>query len=314
MPRRERQVKDLSIVVPVVTPCTPSGQLDVDGLKAVCRDMVSAGCSSIFAVGSSGRGPWFSRDDRARICHTVADQIDCDVLVLAGCMASGLPQMLENAYAMADAGAQMAVVTAPGYFRYSQKEIETVFLKFADASPLPVVVYDIPDLVGIELDEKMIIRLAHHENIVAFKDSTADFGRFKKLLRGLNDLSDFRVLQGKEKYLADSLLEGASGFVVSLVQIHPRPFVALYQAVRSGRMELAHTIQAEINKVVGLLEESFGQRPETSTLFHFLNWSLRHRGVCDNILLDHDGDCPPWLAENARKAFEICEAAISKQV
>jgi 4-hydroxy-tetrahydrodipicolinate synthase len=221
--------------------------------------------------------------------------------------------MLENVYAMADAGAQMAVVTAPGYFRYNQREIETIFLKFADASPLPVIVYDIPDLVGIKLDGDMIIRLAGHGNIVGFKDSTADFDRFKKLLTGIGDIYEFCVLQGKERFLADSLIEGASGFVVSLLQIDPRPFVALNKAVCSGKTELAHRIQAEINKVVVLVEESFEQRPETSTLFHFLNWSLRHRGVCDNILLDHDGDCPPWLAECARKAFEICEAASSIQ-
>ncbi len=165
--------------------------------------------------------------------------------------------MLENAYAMADAGAQMAVVTAPGYFRYSQKEIETVFLKFADAGPLPVIIYDIPDLVGIKLDEEMIIRLAHHGNIVGFKDATADFDRFKKLLTGSSDLSDFRVFQGKERFLADSLLAGASGFVVSLVQIDPHPFVALHRADRSGNTELTRRIQSEISKVTGLVEESF---------------------------------------------------------
>ena len=307
-------MKDLSILVPIVTPCTPSGELDLEGLRSVCHDMVSAGCSSIFVAGSSGRGPWFSRDDRARICRAVAAQPDYDVPVLAGCMASGLPQMLENAYAMADAGAQMAVVTAPGYFRYNQQEIETILLKFADASPLPVVVYDIPDLVGTKLDGDMIIRLAQHGNIVGFKDSTADIDRFKKLVTGLSDLPDFWVLQGKERFLADSLVEGASGFVVSLVQIDPRPFVALYRAVRSGDLKLAQRIQTEISKVMDLLEESFRRRPETSTLFHFLNWSVRQRGLCENILIDHDGDCPPWLSDNARQAFEICEAAASIQV
>ena len=300
-------------MVPIATPCTPSGELDLDGLKAICQDMVGAGCNSVFVAGSSGRGPWFSRDDRARICRTVADQINDNVSLPAGCMATGLPQMLENAYAMADAGAQMAVVTAPGYFRYNPREIETIFLKFADASPLPVIVYDIPDLVGTKLDADMIIRLAGHGNIVGFKDSTADFDRFKKLLTGLGDMHGFCMLQGKERFLADSLIEDASGFVVSLLQIDPRPFVTLSKAICSGKTELANRIQAEINKVVVLLEESFKRRRETSTLFHFLNWSLRHRGICDNILLAHDGECPTWLADNARKSFEICKAASAQR-
>jgi 4-hydroxy-tetrahydrodipicolinate synthase len=283
----------------------------LDGLKALCQDMLDAGCSGLFVAGSSGRGPWFSRHDRVRICRTLADQVGAGVPLLAGCMASGLPQMLENAHAMADAGAQMAVVTVPGYFNYSQQEIEIVFSKFADSSPVPVVVYDIPDLTRTKLDADLLIRLAHHGNVVGFKDSTADYAHFQELLDGLSDLPDTSLLQGKEKFLAASLLAGASGFVVSMVQMDPRPFVALSRAAHAGKRDLAQRIQTEITKLMDIFQASFGRRPETSTLFHLLNWALRHRGVCDNILLDHEGDCPPWLADNARQAIEICDVAAS---
>ncbi len=304
-------MKDLGIVVPIVTPCTLGGELDLDGLKAVCHDMMSAGCGGIFVAGSSGRGPWFSRKERATICRTVADQIGGDDSLAAGCMASGLPDMLENARAMADAGAHIAVVTAPGYFDYSQKEVETILLKFADASPLPVMLYDIPEFAGLKLDGDVILRLARHGNIIGFKDSSGDFDRFKSMIPAMSDLPNFYLFQGKERVLADSLFLGASGFVVSMVHVDPRPFVALHQAVRSGKMELAQHLQAEMNRVMDLVEESLEQRPETSTFFHFLNRVLRQRGVCDNILLHHDGDCPPWVADIARKASEICQAMSS---
>jgi len=219
--------------------------------------------------------------------------------------------MLENAHAMADAGAHMAVVTAPGYFRYNNQEIESIFLKFADESPIPVVVYDIPDLVGLKLDGDMVVRLAHHDNVVGFKDSSSDFERFKHVLTRLDGLPNFQVLQGKERLLFDSLMAGASGFVISLLQIDPRPFVLLSQVTRSGEIERARRIQAEISKVMDILGESFKRRPETSTLFHFLNWSLRQRGVCDNILLEHEQDCPQWLIDDARQVFEVCNAASS---
>ena len=74
-------------------------------LKAVCQDMVAAGCHSIFVSGSTGRGPWFSRQNRAKICRAVAVEIGPDIPLLAGCMASGLSQILENAHIAADAGA-----------------------------------------------------------------------------------------------------------------------------------------------------------------------------------------------------------------
>ena len=302
-------MKDCGIVVPVVTPCSKRGEPDLDGLRSVCRHMLDAGCCHIFVGGSTGRGPWFSRENRMAVCRAAADVTGGEHLLLAGCMASGLPQMLENAHAMADAGAQMAVVTAPGYFSYTQDELKAIFLEFADASPLPVVVYDIPDLARTKLDVDMAVELAHHGNVVGFKDSTADYPHFDGLLAGVADVPDFLLLQGKERYLANSLAAGASGFVISMVQINPDPFVRLYRAVQSGQFDLARRIQIQISRMMDVVEGMFKSRPESSTFFHFLNWTLRNRGVCENLLLTHEGECPRWLADEAHRALEICDAA-----
>ena len=302
-------MKKLGILVPLVTPCTRTGAIDEAGLRGVCRDVLGAGCHSVFVAGSTGRGPWFARQDRVRICRTVADEVGKDVLVFAGCMAPGLTDMVENAQALAAAGAQIAVITAPGYFNYSQEEVETIFRQFADRSPLPVMIYDIPVFAGMKLDLGVTSRLATHGNIVGFKDSSSDIGRFAQMARLLEGGRDFYLLQGKEHLLADALRIGASGFVVSLVQIDPHPFVALYRAAEAGDPDRAEAIQSKITELLGVVESSFARRPETSTLFHLLNWALRARGVCDNILLDHEGACPGWLADNACQALEILQEA-----
>lgn len=67
-------MKPLGVIVPLVTPCTLDGQVDVSGLQAVCDDMMHAGCHGIFVNGTTGRGPWFSREKRVQICSTVADR------------------------------------------------------------------------------------------------------------------------------------------------------------------------------------------------------------------------------------------------
>jgi len=304
-------MKELGIVVPMVTPCTRTGELDLDGFRAVCHHVLSAGCHSIFVGGSSGRGPWFSRRDRARVCRAAADFIGADTPLLAGCMAPGLTDMVENAQAMVDAGAQIAVVTAPGYFDYNQPEIETILMRFADASPLPVMVYDIPVYAKVKLDWEMVQRLARHGKIIGFKDSTADFSRFKSPIRLLDEIPDFQLLQGKERFLVDSLLAGAKGFVVSMVQVDVRPYVALYEATRSGDLELAWRLQAKIRQAMDLFDQMFEGRSESSIFFHFLNWSLRHQQICDNILLAHEGDCPSWIADVGKQTVEIYDMAAS---
>jgi 4-hydroxy-tetrahydrodipicolinate synthase len=302
-------MKELGVVVPIVTPCTKSGEIDAEGLTSVCRYMIEAGCHALFVGGSTGRGPWLSRAARAKACAVVAGAIGSKVPLLAGCMASGLSDMMENARLMAEAGAQIAVLTAPGYFNYSQQEVERIFLQFADASPLPVMIYDIPAFVGMKLDTEMVNRLARHPRVIGFKDSSGDLGRFRELLAALRDREGFYLLQGKEHLLAESLLAGASGFVVSLLHVDPRPFVALYTAARAGNEDLARPPQKCATEILAVLNSSVARRPETSTLFHFLNQTLHAHGVCHNILLEHEGECPAWLAENARQALTIAESA-----
>jgi len=299
-------VKTLGLLLPIVTPCDARGEVDVEGLKALCAHFNAAGCHSFFAAGSTGRGPWFSRAQRETICRTVAECRRPGAPVFAGCMASGLPDMLDNARAMAGAGADIAVLTAPGYFQYGQAEIEAIFLRFADASPLPVMIYDIPAFAGTALDMEMVRRLAAHPRIVGFKDSSGELDRFRRLAAALANGDGFYLLQGKEHLLADALAAGASGFVVSLMHVDAALFARLYAAARQGDAPRAGAIQQKVTALMEVLLGCFRRRPETSTMFHFFNHILRKKGVCGNILLAHEGETPKWLAREAERGLHIC--------
>ncbi|PWB50459.1 MAG: hypothetical protein C3F13_16030 [Anaerolineales bacterium] len=303
-------MKDLGPIVPIVTPCQRSGEIDLEGFKAVCKEMLLAGCKGIFVGGSTGRGPWFSLEDRVRLCRAAVDCIGKDILLLGGCTALGLPEMIESARMMADAGARAAVATVPGYFRYDQDEIESIFLKFADASPIPVVIYDIPEFTNSQITNTLLLKLANHSNILGLKDSSADLPRFELLLEALHGRPDFALLQGKEKLITESLRRGASGFIVSVIHLAPETFVGLYRAIRSGQEEKANSIQAGVDRMMDLVFECLHDRPESSTLFHLLDVALRQRGTCENILLDHDGEAPAWLIEKAHRAVEMCNTAL----
>ncbi len=302
-------MKDFGPLVPIVTPCAPTGEPDLAGVQSVCTEMIAAGCRGIFVAGSTGRGPWFTRGDRARVCRAAAEVCESTTPLIAGVSGSGLPDMLENARAMADAGAQIAVATVPGYYKYSVSEIEAIYLGFADASPLPVMVYDIPEFTHTKLDEGLVLRLGRHGNVAAFKDSSADNERFHGLVKALADRPDFLLFQGKENLLLESLQLGASGFIVSLIHLAPAAFVGLYQAARAGNIGLAGEIQARIDAALVLIRGAIDQRPESSTLFYMLNQALRQRGVCENLLLSHENDPPTWLADVAQRAIDECVAA-----
>ena len=301
-------MKDLGPVVPIVTPCLRDGSPDLSGFRAVCDEMLDAGCTGVFVAGTTGRGPWFSLRDRSRLCREAADRTRGKAALFAGCTASGLPGMLESAHEMADSGAQYCVATVPGYFHYNQTEIETIYLRFADACPRPVIIYDIPEFTNVKLGGGMLLRLARHGNVAGFKDSSADFGRFEELADSLRSFPGFYLMQGKENLLADSLRIGGSGFIVSLLHLDPRPFVAVYRLTRAGDLAGAKRVQAGITKVIDVVRQAIERRPESSTLFHLLNYALQARGVCGNILLEHDGEAPDWVMESSRHAIELCKS------
>jgi len=300
-------MKELGVLVPIVTPCDKSGTPDADGMGGVCKYMMDAGCDAIFVCGSTGRGPWFSIKQRAAICSSVKQFIGPDVPLFAGCMASGLADMVDNAKALADAGATTAVITAPGYFAYSQQEVEHIFMQFADRCRLPVIIYDIPVFAGMKLDVGTVERLAKHPNVIGFKDSSGDIAKFKELIAALPKDSSYYTLQGKEHLLTESLYAGASGFVVSLLHVDPEVFVGLKQAVKSGDRARADKLQAAITEVMNIITNTFGKRAETSTMFHFFDQILKAKGVCRNMVLEHEGDCPQWLADEAMRAVRVCD-------
>jgi len=296
------------IIVPIVTPCTATGEPDGSALRVVIEDLRIAGCEGFFVGSSTGRGPWFTLNQREEICRIARDDLGDSVTIAAGCMASGLPVMLENARAMKDSGADIAVITAPAYYDYSLSELERLFLTFADRSPLPVMLYDIPGFARTTLDRDMILRLARHERIIGLKDSSGEAERFfrglEKLEKSLGGTTFFQY-QGKERYIAESLARGAAGFVVSMIHTNPVLFTRLYESARSGDLETASRLQTRINRIMDIVESSFAKRPETSTLFHLLEQTLHLRGIDVGIVLDHEGLCPQRIEEAAGSIYSI---------
>ncbi len=305
-------MKDFGVLVPIVTPCSPDGKIDIPGVKSVCREMIETGNDGIFVMGSTGRGAYFAMKDRARACQAAAEEISGKIPLFAGCMADGLNDMLMHANALKNSGANYAVVTAPGYFPYLNEEIASILMKFADKSPIPVLIYDVPVYTKTKLDEKTIEKFFRHENIIGMKDSTADFARFSHLLEILTPFSEKFLFQGKEQFLAKSLLSGGSGIVSSFSIFSPRLFVELVAAVRNKNNARVQSLQSGIQRLYDLAVDSLQKRPAISTLFHMLNYSLRQREICENILLEHEGETPDWLIEKAKEAVEICEETLAQ--
>ena len=305
----QKQMNYLGVIVPVATPCTRAGDLDEAGLRALCDAMVAAGSGGIFVMGSTGRGPWFSRSVRARAVAVAREALPGEIPVFAGCMANGIQEMLEHIRAAEAAGAAFAVVTAPSYFSYLDSEVESILVTVADRSPLPILLYDVPVYTGMQLAVASLVRLLSHENVVGMKDSTADGERLHLLLAAIRDIRGIWFFQGKEHLLAESILSGASGIITTFSHFGPDAYVRLCEAARQGDRERAERIQRHVSSLYDLVTECLARRPAISTLYHMVNLALNGRGLCQNILLEHEGECPEWLNARTDEALAISAAA-----
>jgi 4-hydroxy-tetrahydrodipicolinate synthase len=293
-------------MVPVPTPCSVAGVLHLENLNRLCHDFRDQGCDSLFVLSSTGRGPWFGADERDQIARAAVDAVGKDVPVFVGCQATGMEPMLELARRAEEQGAAGVVVTAPAYFTYSGDELKRIFLTFADRSPLPVLLYDVPMYTQSRFAEEAIFELARHGRILGLKDTSGDQERFARLATRLIDMPDFYLLQGNEQHLMASLDAGGDGVVSTFCALTPEIFVRMHQAWKSGDRPAALRQEARIRQMYELVVECRARRPAISTLFFLVNRVLERRYGSMNILLEHEGDIPADLDEPARRFVELC--------
>lgn len=245
------------VIVPMITPLTAEREIDEPAIGRLVAHLLAGGVAGIFALGSSGEGPWLTATQRRQVVEATARAGGGRVPVLAGVLAPGAGGAIEDAQAAAAAGADAVVVTTPYYFAADEatqlRHIEAV----AAASALPVVLYNIPQMTHCPLDPAAVQRLAALPNIPAIKDSAGDWATFERFLAVRGAYPRFRVLQGAEPQAARALLAGADGIVPGLGNLVPDRFARMVTCARSGDGAGALALQAEVDTLWELHQQGF---------------------------------------------------------
>jgi 4-hydroxy-tetrahydrodipicolinate synthase len=261
-----------------VTAVDRRGEIDVEGTLRVANWLVAKGVDGIFVAGTTGRFADFPPEQSAILCQALAKAKAESTTVYGGICDSGVGRMLANAGRMKDAGAQVVVATGPYYLSRLQEERENDMLRLATYSPLPLMVYDIPEFVGYTFRPEWIAQMADHENVIGYKDSSDDIVHHREVLDRTRG-KEFSVLIGKELLLADAFQAGASGLVVSLIHADPEPFVSLAAEAARRNWDGAKLCQERVREVVREFRVCYDQRPVFSTLLQYLERKLNERGL-----------------------------------
>ena len=221
------------IIPPVVTPLLQHDQLDVAAVERIAEHLISGGVSGLFVLGTTGEGPSLSYQIRYEMVERTCEAVNHRVPVLVGITDSCLVESLQLAEHAARSGATTVVAAAPFYYAVTQTELIDWFRAIADQSPLPLLLYNMPGCVGINLDLETVRELSTHPNIIGVKDSSGDLAYFERLCREFVS-SNFTVFMGPEELIPQAVAAGADGGVCGGANLLPSVYVNLFNAAKTN--------------------------------------------------------------------------------
>src|SRR3954452_15908241 len=197
------------LLTAMVTPFTKSGALDVDGAAALASWLVDNGNDGLVISGTTGESPTTTDDEKDRLLRAAVDAVGDRASLVAGVGTNDTAHSVELAKDAEKAGATALLAVAPYYNKPPQEGLLAHFRAIADATALPVMLYDIPGRSGIEIATDTLLRLAEHPRIVAVKDAKGDF-RGTATVRARSDLAYY---SGEDILTLPLLSLGAVGVV-----------------------------------------------------------------------------------------------------
>jgi len=241
------------IIPPLITPLSEDYSLDRAGLELLVEHVLSGGVHGLFILGTTGEGPSLSYDLRRELIAATVKQVGGRVPVLVGVTDTSLKESIRLARYSADCGASAVVASAPYYYHISQSELLDYIKLLVSSLPLPLMLYNIPQLTKVDFDLETVRQTLAWEKVIGIKDSSGDLEKAKQFAKVIADRPDFTLLIGPEQILADTLRAGAMGGVCGGANLFPRLLVDLYDAHLRGDDSSVCGHQEDVLQIVQLL-------------------------------------------------------------
>jgi 4-hydroxy-tetrahydrodipicolinate synthase len=230
----------------MVTPFDDAGALDLDAAQRVATHLVDQGCDGLVTSGTTGESPTTSPDEQDNLLRAVLAAVGDRARVVAGVGTNDTAHTIELARTAERSGAHAVLVVTPYYNKPPQDGLVAHFTAVADATGLPVMLYDIPGRTATPIRPDTLGRLAEHPRILAVKDAKGD------LFEGSQVMAE----TGLAYYSGDDLLNlpwlavGATGVVSVVAHLVADRYAAMLRAVDAGNLELARKLHVELLPIV----------------------------------------------------------------
>lgn len=221
------------VYCPTITITDENGNIDYEKWGQHLDHLIDAGISGILVFGSIGEFYAFSLEEKKKAVDFAARQVARRVPLYVGVGDTKIERVIEFAQYCEKLDVSGIVVISPYYFGPSALAAETFFTQVAQATQLPVVLYNFPDRTGSDLSPELVAKLAKEcPNIVAVKDTVDTISHTRAMIS--QTPSDFDVFSGFDEYYLVNRISGGSGIISGLTNVEPETFVALHRAYEAG--------------------------------------------------------------------------------
>lgn len=238
--------------IALVTPFTQDGQVDYKSLKRLVEYQIDNGADFLCILATTGETPCLTQDEKDKITQLVKDVNHGRLPILKGCGGNNTAAVIEELHTADWSGIDGILSVCPYYNKPSQEGLYQHFKAIAEASPLPVVLYNVPGRTGINLKPETTVRLANDcENIVAVKEASGSLEQVDEIIK--NKPQRFDVLSGDDALTFSMVASGAAGVISVIGNALPKEFSRMIRLEFQGEYEPARKIHHMFTELYSLL-------------------------------------------------------------
>jgi 4-hydroxy-2-oxoglutarate aldolase len=249
---------ELSGVMPPITTPFQDGKLAPDKLKKNFKKWNKTGLSGHLVLGSNGEAVYLNEKEKLKVVEVSRESIPKSKIMMVGTGMESTQETIRFTNQAAKMGADCALVVTPSYFKGSMKPqiLYDHFIAVAASSQIGVLIYNVPQFTGINLEPELVAKLSQHPNIIGIKDSSGNIGQLSEIIH----LSEkgFAVFVGSAPVFFAALCVGATGGILAVANAVPEECVQIQDLYDKGRMNEARLLQEKLTPLAKAVTTKYG--------------------------------------------------------
>lgn len=237
--------------IALITPFNEDKSVDFAALDRIVNHVIDGGADFLVALGTTSEAPTLSAEEKEQVVSTILKANAKRLPVLLGLGGNNTQTVIEQIKKQDFTGIDGILSVVPYYNKPNQRGMKAHFTAIADASPVPVILYNVPGRVGVNLQAATCVELAKHPNIIAVKEASGNLMQIMEILR--DKPADFDVISGDDGITQPMMALGAQGVISVAANAYIKPFSRMMNAMREGRHEEAlrlHYTMLRMNQLI----------------------------------------------------------------